>query len=482
MTGGDDDDDTGDDDDDDGSADDPTGADDSSGGDTSGDDGPHSGARLELRFGPGDTVLGIWDNELETECAFRTAADGRLRCLPLRGANGSAWQSATNEWVPFVSGNEECAPRFVLVDVGEGSYSCTPDGWAVHELATRVEEVCTGITDGACVITQSVGDSAPAGAGFWLAGDELDATAFVAADVANDEGGGRLVRRWLDGEDGSRVWWDLYDTERGWPCAWRDATDGTPRCLPIAPSDGTAFATNLVDTIAYRRGNDECPPEAIEWTHDGSPYGCDPTTVAVHEVGEGVDELCIQTTNGICSSTMSPADDAPAGATFWLAGVEMAVDDFVEGERSTTESPERLERRTITTADGFVTEAGTFDDELGIDCVFAVASDGHTRCLPTTFADSGDLDPATAELTVARRGNDGCPPAFLVRATAGDAFSCESAPLEVHAVAGSTDRICTTVSAGECLSWTEPSDEAPAGATFWLAGDAVDPAMFVDAQ
>ncbi|HET6584157.1 MAG TPA: hypothetical protein VFG69_11925, partial [Nannocystaceae bacterium] len=120
-------------------------------------------------------------------------------------------------------------------------------------------------------------------------------------------------------------------------------------------------------------------------------------------------------------------------------------------------------------------------DELGIDCGFALATDGHTRCLPTTFVDSGDLDPATTELTPARRGNDGCPPAFLARAESADAFSCGGTSIEALAVDGSTDRICTTVSAGACLSWTEPAADAPDGATFWLAGDAVDPAMFVDA-
>lgn len=459
---------------------DPTAADDGTDGDSGGDDGPHSGSRLELRYA-GD-VLSIWDTELEAECAFRVSADGRLRCLPGRYSQGTAWEAATNEWLPYVEGNAGCAPKYIISDVGVDSFSCTPDGWAVRAVSDRVIEICLGVTDSFCTLIHRVDDSGIPGAGYWVAGGEIDPATFVAAEVASPEADGRLVFRWLDGEDGSRVPWDLFDTEYEWPCAWRNTADGSLRCLPVAPPDGWAFAANLVDTLPYRHGNEACVPESVEWIHTASAFSCDPNTESVYDIGDAAYELCVQTTDGLCSVIRGLSDDAPAGAAFWLAGVEMPIEGFVAGEERTSDTPERLERRSIATVDGFVTDIGAYDDELGMDCGFALAKDGRTRCLPTTFVDSGNANVTTEDYTPARRGNDGCPPAFLVRSESVSSFSCDPAATEVFAVAGTTERVCNAVSSGMCISWSEIGIDAPGGATYWLAGESIPPAMFAAAD
>jgi hypothetical protein len=437
----------------------------------------HDGDRLVLRVADdGARVLGIYDTELEVACAFREASDGRLRCLPLVFTQ-QRYDAASGLWLPYADGSVDCPPSYLLaVDPPDPLECDTPAGTAVYTVGEELTEVCTATTGELCTVTRNVPDDADAR--FFAAGELVPPGSFVAGEIEQGDGG-RLRPRYVAGDDGSRFAWDLYDTEVATPCAFAIADDGIARCLPTSRGpDGFAFVDGAPDPVPYRRGNLACLPAHVGWPAAVDAFACDPQTTALHLTGATLDEVCVQRTGDMCSAWQSFAEDAPAGATFVLAGDARPSSTFVAATSMTRSDPGRLRTVQWVTDDGLEIPAGLFDDELGIACAWGLAADDTWRCLPTTPTTDGDLDPATTDLTLARRGNTGCPPPYLTWTETGSSFACTPAVTHVHDVAGTTDTLCTSVSAGMCVATQGIADTAPAGATYFLAGAEHDPSAF----
>jgi hypothetical protein len=83
------------------------------------------------------------------------------------------------------------------------------------------------------------------------------------------ESGERIKAKTLVGADGSRTPSGLYDSQLGIDCAWRGASDGQQRCLPV----NYAFATIWADaacTIPVGTSNGTCGLPTHLLTQTGS--------------------------------------------------------------------------------------------------------------------------------------------------------------------------------------------------------------------
>ena len=477
---------TGDDTGDGGSGDDGGGTGDDTGDDTGGgEDEPevHDGSRLVIRWlqptsGP-DQVIGLFDDVLGVACSIRAASDGVLRCLPSSDASGTHVQAPAATRVPYVHGNESCAPAYVVVDDETSGFDCEPPRFTVHAVDDARADVCDAVTDGLCTSVRTPGDDAPSGSRFYLAGDPIDPEAFVAAEIVVGDGDTRVRRRFIETDDGARLGWDLFDTELELSCTFRPAADGSIRCLPVATNEGWGFfgLPGAWDTAPYRRGNTSCPPAFVEAPDTPGSFSCDDTLYALLEASAPTDEVCLQLTGESCSSTLSVSDDAPAGAAFYAGGTEVDPGMFARADLD-TEGDDRIVSRVHETEDGLRVPYGLRDTELGIDCAYAADDASDHRCLPLTAATGSHYVLLTQQWEPYRPGNSECAPPFLTRAHDHSIFSCEPRRTEVLAIGGKIDEVCVATAGAQCNSWSMPSDDAPAGAGFYVAGDPVDPQQF----
>lgn len=128
-----------------------------------------------------------------------------------------------------------------------------------------------------------------------------------------------------------------------------------------------------------------------------------------------------------CGSGMSPGggDDDDDGDAGNGSGSGKDHPDYTSGTR--------IKFNVLTTPDGAKMSAGAHDTALGVDCTFAVAGDGVTRCLPngpffvtnTYFADSA--------CTVPVAGGSSCDAPLYIRGIPSTA-SCPAGGSRVYAV------------------------------------------------
>ena len=371
-------------------------------------------------------------------------------------------------------------PAFLVDDDGTSELSCDTPGWVVFEPGELRTEVCNSTSGGDCVATQTPGPDAPSGSGYLFLGDPVAPTTFVAGEPTLGAGDTRLRQRFIEADDGARIGWDLYDTQTDRPCAFLEVDDGPLRCLPTLPLEGSAYVESSDAWIPYSRGNTQCAPDQIASLETPGRYTCDVADNSLYTVGQVLDEVCIQTTNGVCSAWRGLADDAPEGAAFFLADEAVDLSRFAAGEVGSPEGDGRIQTVALVAEDGFRLETGLFDAQVGEACAFSVAADGQLRCLPQTFSSGSHYVLRTQEWGSYRGGNAGCAPNFINAPLPSSSFSCEPARFEIHAVEGTTEQVClSTAVPGTCSSWLSLSEEAPADAGLYVAGDVVDPTEFV---
>ncbi len=471
---------------DDGSTADDSNADDDTGSGPGEPDAPEArdGSRLHIEWFEPDSgpaqVLGIFDTELGVECSFRIAADKVLRCLPTTNANSQHLDAETEDRVPVREVTEECMPSYLVDDDAATSYDCDVQGWVVYEPGEFRTEVCNSISGGACTSTRTPGQDAPAGSGYLFLGDPVDPSTFVAGEIATPAGNTRLRRRFVEAEDGARIGWDVFDTQIERSCAFKPIEGGQLRCIPDAPSEGSGYVESIDDWVRYVPGNTACPPERIGGVDSPGSYTCDVATHTVYTVGEPVEEVCTSLTNGECTSRRVLGDDPPEGAAFFFADVEVEASDFVAGVRGPADDEGRIVAIEVVSDDGFRVNTGLMDTQLGDACTFTLAADGVRRCLPQTFSSGRHYDTRAMEWAPYRGGNEGCMATFIVYRPSAASFSCDQPRAQVHDVGGVVDQLCiSTAVPGTCASWLSLSDEAPAGAALYVAGETVDPSEFV---
>lgn len=137
------------------------------------------------------------------------------------------------------------------------------------------------------------------------------------------------------------------------------------------------------------------------------------------------------------------------------------------------QSGTRIKARMLVTADGAKSFVGWRDTQLGVDCVFAKASDGKMRCLPfgnwTTssiaYGDSGCTSP------VAMFG--GCSDPTWVGVV--DATSCSSGKVAIYEVSGEfTGSLFDKSSDGSC-------SYLPSLGRYWALRPETPPSTYAEA-
>lgn len=188
--------------------------------------------------------------------------------------------------------------------------------------------------------------------------------------------------------DGTSEFLRLLDTDLVEECRYQRAIDGSLRCLPVV--DGSPFAdaavryldgkcASAIAQLAAPAG-DPLPTHAREVVPPDDV--CAPAASRFFELGDRVviapkTAIFFRDAGGVCTGTVAPVAD------FFSLGAELALDAFVEGSESFTDSG-RVQLRQVDGDDGslFCDPASLRDAELDHACTVQLSEDGSTRCLP----------------------------------------------------------------------------------------------------
>ena len=212
-----------------------------------------SGTRLKtvvLDHGGDDAdLVRFLDGEFgDTECQFRTAADGTLRCLPLQTST-AIFTGAIRVWTDAACSNaigevsyEGTPASFVVFDFPSYSVCGSSNGTRYHQAGSRLpydgtQTVYEKDQAGACIARTAYFNRS-----YYTLGPEIPATSFTFG-LETWSTAGRMQIRSIEGEDGSRSCdhQSFRDHERDEACAIGVAEDGSQRCRPYAGFRGTLY-------------------------------------------------------------------------------------------------------------------------------------------------------------------------------------------------------------------------------------------------
>jgi hypothetical protein len=357
-----------------------------------------SGSRLREQFWQSEEgtelTSGWWDSDLGVTCAPQVAADGITRCLP-----GAMVGFATAAVAPGGVGvglltyvDAACTQRLKSWEAGcdAPAYTQLTEFTDCGATVTRVHEV-TGLvttrtpylwneTEGTCTAQSYDRDMT-----YLRVGDEVPPTAFVALSAGGAYGSGQLRERLWEGEDGSRLPRDLYDTTFDVACDVWPAADGASRCLPRGvnlfqfadPACQVPVATEIRADPACALGSPGYGrrAEAAE-TQSG-------VIVHVYDLAPAVEGgTSYALTGEVCEEAgLPPGMDA----TFFRYPVEAEIPagSFVGISLEVEAGTARLRRMLQVGGDGFSWPTiMLWDDALQLQCRPTTLADGSVRCVP----------------------------------------------------------------------------------------------------
>lgn len=337
-----------------------------------------SGARLRAEVvdgGDGAVLFRGWhDRDLDTACAFATAADGALRCLPTETAFLIYADAACSQRAAVYFRSADCAPAFAAEPAGLG---CPDEPRALYPVGDALGEGPVYVErDGAC---ERFTD-APR----FAVGPAVDPTRFVAATVRTDDHGDGLAARVAFADDGARQILSLADRD-GVPCSRLELADGASACVGAA-----AYVASFI------HADDACtsPPVAITARCPGVPdVVIDDGDVYL--AGSPLAEPLYDTSTSSCVLT-----DRYVG---WRPGRLATAADFPAAPTTTTGAG-ALQLRWASDAAGTPLVAEALVDAARATGCTAMRTEGDGdagRCLPATALwSSGVVDFADAACTV----------------------------------------------------------------------------------
>lgn len=148
----------------------------------------------------------------------------------------------------------------------------------------------------------------------------------AGTSISEALGGTRLKRRYIQSEDGARLWQGFFDTMRGENCDFALAEDGRLRCLPWADAAylGVFFSDSAcLQRVAY---HGDCGAlsvrYAVEWTTQ-----C-PSLQLVYEAIEYSPDAgqLFNGKPGACTATQ-----IQPGLTYYRLGAKVPATSFVAG-------------------------------------------------------------------------------------------------------------------------------------------------------
>lgn len=346
-----------------------------------------SGTRLRANVlaGDGAKLFESWlDRELNVDCAFTHAEDGKLRCLPA-DSDARFYSDADCKAPVLVRAPSSAMPKYIL-STGQG---CGKQVYAIDPGASiPPAKLFVRGEDGLCSSL-----STPAGT-LYSAGPKLAPAAFVEATSTTlaRSGGLGVVR--LVAADGAEQTTEVVDLARGAACAPGEAPELAERCAP-----------SRVAVVSLDYASSACKPlaSAEPWS-----AACAPPSAAVGGVIDSGGGVIMSAPT---SDAMAKACDAPLyreigaaytgdlfqyGTPFCIDATEpfpawtwFQVGDKIEpstfpkiGRRSegsgahlqaavlTTEASERLVARSF------------FDVARGVMCTARRGDSGDLRCAP----------------------------------------------------------------------------------------------------
>lgn len=351
--------------------------------------GPVAGSRLRpVRWEGGGASAPAWwfDGQLQITCSFQRASDGELRCLPRELIADGPYHDRDAECGPEARVMRRKAsacppPAYALIP---GTDSC-PDGRAIHQLGpeTSVAEIYRISDGGKCFRYDQT-----RGYQFYRLGELVPPATFVKAVIEAEPATGPLALVFLKGEDGSRQFRSWRDVGGGFDCGLQYAADGKPRCLPLqeqttlsgSQPDLFADAQCTMPAVATRASTCQAGQGQHYFLRNASRTAC-PTPVAAFR---GKDMI----TSAFWTSGARPcAPQTPDPRWQYVSLEELPPATLKEGSFAALPGASRLRALAHVTPAGTRASGGFWDPKFATYCTARMASDGVTRCLPSSFDD-----------------------------------------------------------------------------------------------
>jgi hypothetical protein len=358
-------------------------------------------------------------------CTFRTAVDGRLRCLPV-ATDDAVFSGASRVWTDAACTSEiaevafEGTPTsFVVYEFPNFAACAAPDTTTrFHEAGARLpydgtQTVYEKDSNGACVARTAYFNRS-----YYTLGAEIPPERFVAAEETYSTDG-RLAVRAAEGEDGSRFCDDMtfQDTTRDELCTVQLSEDGTYRCLPAFSLQGT-FYTDAACSI----GATAAAAQLRACGKRNPRYVQGPVTACSQ--GRAIYQRGALATGPFfyLSATCTPLE---AGYDIYPVGAHVVPDELVGFAEERVDVGGRLRRIDLVGGGARIHQSVWYDPELDSACWFRRTEENTMRCVPLSRAGApvagrsslrtGYSDPGcTVVVQAVAEDCSGVKPAYLV--------------------------------------------------------------------
>jgi hypothetical protein len=329
----------------------------------------------------GDRSWQGWlDSERDEDCEFRTAADGKLRCLPYNyeGRIYFADTACSDPVVTFV--DDYCADtdaEYLLQTEGE---QCAANrGTRVYELGATYD-VAGGLyaldSGGTCAAATN-----PFNGTYYRKGAEVPATSFAEGETKTWQSPGQLATDGIVGTDGLLQVTGWHDPEHADVRCYFDRTeDGVERCVPLGGLSETQYFAagceqRLLSTYSTCPGN--VPPDyASLYTSTQCGAGS-----SVYRRGAEYTGALWENSSGCTESTVPPE------ISLYARGEQVPITEFVGTTLSQNQTDGgRLLPTYRNSDDGACWFQGWYDTTLETDCSFELMSDGKLHCVPDVLS------------------------------------------------------------------------------------------------
>lgn len=409
-----------------------------------------SGTRLRAKLltGAGARELaGFHDVARNEDCTFQPAEAGHVRCLPpiLAAFQGGVFSDPACQ-IPAASAAPSCGAdvKYAITFLpGDGCGTTT-----AGELRTVVDPAGPRYANagpGGCTLQPA---PQPGQLPSVALGAVVPWTDFVEG-VATVVPGSPVAERVIVAADGARAHLGFRDERLDADCAFQIMSDGVLRCIPQASIGPVYYADDACSKAAfvndYRNQGGGCAAPltlANTWLEPTSDQctGLRAVYSLRDDAGSAATDETFSWQNEYASGQVSPTAKCASSGTPGGGGYYPSRRSIVANIASSLPSVPRVGGGSGRLVPTFVWPAGAtselvpgwHDTERDVDCTFALASDGKTRCLPVAakasvfFTDDACKSAATVAVPAetlcigtarfARTVSTTCPPTTTVYA------------------------------------------------------------------
>ena len=333
------------------------------------------------------------DSQLNLDCTFHPAADGKSRCLPAPAPEALHYFKDAACGEPLLPAEASCARRQGVRTVA-GKMSVFELGAAVMQTTAAYS-----LQPDASGALKCVADSTAVGQQFFALARELPSDMFVARESAIEPVPNRRVLALVHtATDGTKERTSWYDANRKAYCSIEVASDGQARCE--TRTDTYAFPANRFADAACTQNvlavAPSATPPAAYYVKTLDTAACPARYTIRATETTNITATYFKNETGACVAAPALA----AGVTYHLVKAAIAPTEF-PAFRETIEGKGRLRQLVRTSTDGAVDPVSRPIDTMFFDtCAFGRTSDGRLRCLPLAdpidnYADAACSKPAS---------------------------------------------------------------------------------------